>query len=196
MSPQVSVPRRRLPTTSNVTAGQLSLQDRSTRLAATSAASASRWRLACWLRSSSAREQQLFLARPHALELAQPPGLGGRLQIVERRNAQLAVEQGHSLGSDALQPQQVEQRRREVREQLLVDRAGSGLRRSRECAATSLCRCRAIRAAASASRPATGSGLLATMSARVAVCADLERVLALQLEQIGDFAEHPRDGRG
>ena len=42
------------------------------------------------------------------------------------RDAELAIEPGHGLGSDPLQVQQVEHRRRELLEQLLVvaDRAG------------------------------------------------------------------------
>ena len=40
---------------------------------------------------------------------------------------QLAVEQRDGLRTDALQPQQVEQRRRKLREQLLMDRARAGL---------------------------------------------------------------------
>ena len=59
--------------------------------------------------------------RAHALQLAQPPARWPPAEIVERADAQLRVEQRHRLRSDALQAQQVEDRRRELLQQLLVD---------------------------------------------------------------------------
>ena len=60
-------------------------------------------------------KDQLLLLRAHALDPANSAGLCRFGQIVEALHVQVAVEQGDRLRPDALQAQDVEQRRREFR---------------------------------------------------------------------------------
>ena len=64
-------------------------------------------------------DQRLFLGA-HAAEAANPAVGGRALEIVERADVELAVQRRHRLRSDALQMQQIEHRRRELRDQLAV----------------------------------------------------------------------------
>ena len=165
MSPQVSVPRRRLPTTSKSTPRRVRCADSATMRSATSAASASRWRLACCRRSSSARSSSCSLRAPMPLSArSRPPSPPPR----DRRARRSAARGRAARRSSARRPCS-RSRSRSVGgncgQQLLVDAAGAGLGRSRGCGPTGPCRCPASRAAALRVRPATGSGLLATTSA-------------------------------
>ena len=134
-----------------------------------------------------------LLLRAHALEAAQPSLARRALEVVERADAELAVEQRDGLRADALQAEQVEDGRRELLQQLLVigDRAGVdeladlGVEVLADPGDREPCRGRQV------GDPLGGvrDGLRG-----VAVRADLERVLALDLEQVADLGEHARDG--
>ena len=149
---------------------------------------------ACCRRSSSARSSSCSLLRAHALELAQPAGLGRRLEIVERRDPQLARRAARpssgrrpAAGADraasaGTAPAAPGERRRCPVSQISTMRAERSLPmpgHSRSCAAV---------------EAGDRLGAVGHDVGAVAIRADLERVLALQLEQVGDLAEDARDG--
>ena len=126
-SPLVSAPRRTLPTVAMSAAGACSFRY-ATSASAISVARDRRWRPANALPLLDRLENQLLLLAAHALDAADAPGLGGRRKIIEARDAELLVEHGDGLGSDALQPQHIEQRRREFGQQVATNRAIAGRR--------------------------------------------------------------------
>ena len=72
-------------------------------------------------------EDQRFLLRAHAPQRADPAVGGRALEVVERADAELAVERRDGLGPDTLQVQQVEDRRRKLGEELAVVLGVAGL---------------------------------------------------------------------
>ncbi len=75
-----------------------------------------------------------------------------------------------------------------------MDDARAGLGRSRRCAPRGPCRCRATRAAAASAAPATGSGVLPTMSAPLRYARILKGFSPFSSSRSRDLAEHARDG--
>ena len=138
-------------------------------------------------------QQQLFLPRAHPLERSQASRARRGFEVVDRGNAKLAVEQRDGLGTDTLQTHQLEERRRKLREQLLVNGAGAGgcdlANARRQVLADPRPRAQ-LRFIARGRR----FRLMRDDVGAVAIRANLERVLALELEQIADFAEHAGDG--
>ena len=59
-------------------------------------------------------ENQLLLLAAHALHAANASCLGGGREVIEARDAELLVEHGDGLGANALQPQHIEEGRREL----------------------------------------------------------------------------------
>ena len=126
-SPLVSAPRRTLPTVAISAAGRVFLQIRDQRVGHLGRA---RQQVTAGeaLPLFDRLKNQLLLLAAHALDAANAAGLGGRGQVVEALDAQLLVEHGDGLRSDALQPQHVEQRRRKLGQQVAADCAIAGRR--------------------------------------------------------------------
>ena len=196
MSPHDSQPRRRLPTGSNSRAGRL--RPAGTRPAprrrrrACRAAGAGRV-LRC--RSSMAFRISASFFGAHALA-ARAPGrrCGGLPSSSSVLIAELAVE--HARRSSARRPGGAADRGSSAE----TPRAAPG-----DSGASPVSAISRIRAARSLPMPgisrscrrrracASSCGWFADDVGAVAVRANLERVLALDLEQVGDLAEHPRD---
>ncbi len=148
MSPQVSQPRRRLPTGAICAAGYSACRMRHDRP-----------------RDRIRRRQQMaagvlfplvdrlqderFLLGSHPLDRAHAAVARGPLEVVERLHAQLAMEHGDRFRPDALQPHHVENRRRKLRHQAAVIFASRRFRRFRGSAPPGPCRCREFRASRS-----------------------------------------------
>ena len=66
-----------------------------------------------------------LLLRAHAFQRAQPAFASGRLEILERLDPELVVEQRDGLRTDALEVEQVEDGRRKLLQQILVIRDGA-----------------------------------------------------------------------
>src|SRR4029078_11905690 len=127
-SPQVSTPRRRLPTGVKSASGDDAFKCATTPAAGFSTSPHRRRRARSLLdlgRQVPARvalalldrlENERLLLVAHALEGADATILAGGLERVERGDAQLVVEPLHRLRAHALQPQQFEQRGRKGRE--------------------------------------------------------------------------------
>ena len=124
-SPQVSHPRRRLPT------GEMSASGACSRSAARSAAAVS-CASAISRRPVDARplfegfQDERFLLRAHALEIAEPSLARRALEVVERADAQIAIEHRDGLRSDALEAEEVQDGWRKLLEQISV--VGDGAR--------------------------------------------------------------------
>ena len=139
-------------------------------------------------------EDERLLLRAHALEPADPALAGGALEVVERADFQAAVEQRDGLRADALQPEQVENRRRKFLEQLLVIATVPVSTSSRIFAAEILAD---PGDAETIGRRERGDGVAEVQNRirGVSVRADLERVLVLDFEQVADLGEHSGEGR-
>ena len=137
-------------------------------------------------------EDQLLLLRPHAPHRAQPPRPGCVLEFLERRNAQRLVEEGGRLRPHALEVQQVEQRGGELGQQLLVVLHPARLDQLADLGRDLLADAGQLPQGGGV-EPLDPVGRVRDGIGRVAVRADLERVLGLDLEQVGNLAEHPRD---
>ena len=72
-------------------------------------------------------EDEGFLLRAHALEVAQASLARRALEVVERADAELVVEHRDGLRPDALKAEQVEDGRRELLQQALMVGDGAGL---------------------------------------------------------------------
>ena len=192
MSPQVSQPRRRLPTGAMSAAGRVLAQRRDDALAASSCASGSRCRPAWRLRSSRALRISASFLAPMPAKRADAAVGCGPLEIVERADAELAIERRDRLRPDALQVQQVEDGRRKLGDELAVVLRVAGLGDLADARREVL---------ADAGNLAQPGGVERRERVRmigddvgaVAIRADLERVVVLDLEQIGDLPEDARD---
>ncbi len=191
-SPHVSAPRRRLPTGTNSVPGAASRRWASSADADVGGVGeqvAARVPPAFLDRL----EDQRFLLRPHPLQLAKAPASRPRSSSSSsERDVERPVEQRDRLRAHALQAEDVEERGREFRSSSWWNAPGRS-RRFRGCARPGPCRCREVPAARPrrARRPPRRCR---PPCRRRPVRADLERVLALDLEQVGDLREHPRDG--
>ena len=191
-SPQVSQPRRRLPTTPIAASGACS-RSAATSEAAVSYASA---------HQPPAREA---LRAPRAPSGSAPPSLrpcpsaarmrpsrAGRLEIVEGADAELAIEERHR--SSGRRPAGAAGRGSSAE----IPAAGPGDTAIAPVSTSSpILAARSLPMPGSASRSA-GASAATRRDVRhglggIAVCANLERVLVLDLEQIADLGEHARD---
>ena len=138
--------------------------------------------------------QALFLCA-HALDGSHPAASRGLLEIVERPDVQLTIEHGDRLGPDALQVQEVQDARRKFRDELRCDTRTSRFGNLADSRGEVLSDARDF------AKPGDVERLAAVRMVRhdigaVPVRANLEGVLGLDLQQIGDFTEHARDRRG
>ncbi len=72
-------------------------------------------------------EDERLLLRAHAAQRADPPVVRRLLEVVDRADAQLAIERRDGLRPDALQVEQVENRRRELGDELAMEFGVAGL---------------------------------------------------------------------
>ena len=91
-------------------------------------------------------QDERLLFRAHAAQRADASVGRRALEIVERADAELAVQRGHGLGSDALQVEQIEDGRRKLGERARDGRPHRPLPRSRGFARRDPCRCPESRA--------------------------------------------------
>ncbi len=134
-----------------------------------------------------------FLLRAHALEAAKASLPCRALQVVECANPKLTVERRDGLRADSLQPEQVEDGRRELLQERLVITDHAGVDELADLGAEVLtdagdcepCCGRQVGDPLGGMRDGLGG---------VAIRADLERILALDLEQVADFGKDARDG--
>jgi hypothetical protein len=116
------------------------------------------------------------------------------LEILERADADLLVQPRDRLRTDALQAQHVEDGRRELLQQLLVVPDGARLHQLADLGGEVLADPRQ-REALRRRQPRDGLGFVDERLGRGAIRADLERVLVLDLEEIGNLLQHARDGQ-
>ena len=137
----------------------------STSAAACSCASGSRWRPACRLRSSSALRISASFFAPMPRSARMRPSRRGPLEIVERADAELAVERRHGLR--ARRPAGAADRGSTAgtRRRARGGRPRRRSRRSRGSGPRDPCRCRESRAARWRRASPASCGWLATMSA-------------------------------
>ena len=135
-------------------------------------------------------ENEAFLFRPHALHRADTAIPGGRLEIVQRADAELAIQYGNGFRSHPLQVQQIENRGRELGDELAVKGGVAGfgnLTNPRgEILADARNLAQAIRVEECELVRMIGSDVGA-----IAVGANLEGILVFDLEEIGNFAKYP-----
>jgi hypothetical protein len=137
-------------------------------------------------------EHRFLLARTHAPDLPDAAILQRGVEIVQGADPQLRMQLAHGSRTHALQPCQIEEGGRELGEELPVVLGPAGLRDLahflREVAADARdlqqLRFIEVRQALRGARHAVGG---------IAVGANLERVLPLDLEQVGYFPEQARD---
>jgi hypothetical protein len=133
-------------------------------------------------------EDQRLLLGAHALHLADAAVTGRLLEVRERAHAQVAVKPRDRLGTDALEVQQIEHSGREFLQQVLViaDRTAVDqlANLGRDVFADARQRQPLRRTQAGDAKRLVRDGF-----ARVAIRADLERVLPLDLEEIADLSE-------
>ena len=135
-------------------------------------------------------EDERFLLRTHAAQLAQAPFPCRRSEIVQRADVESRVEECHRLGPDALEPKQVEDRRRKLEQEILMESARPAVGKLTDLLGEVLADAGQLEELSLVqTRDAVGPG-----GNRVgcgAVRPNLERVLAFDLEQVCDFREHP-----
>ena len=127
------------------------------------------------------------------LRLAQAARLGRLAQVLQRRDAQALVDDAHGLGPDARDPQQVDEARRDLGPQPLVDGHVPGRRELDDLVADRLAHAR--------DRPAVARGVRRRDVERgpgdgvggPVVGDGLEHDLALDLEDVADLVEDPRE---
>ena len=139
-------------------------------------------------------QNQLFLLRPQPFQAPHAAVAARGLELLDRLDAELRVQQGNRFRADALQVEQVENRRRELLEQILVITRLAGLGNLAD-----------LRSQILADAGDGAELLFAEIGklvgrvrdglGRVPVRANLERVLALDFEEIGDLREDARDGQ-
>ena len=190
-SPHVSQPRRRLPTASMVGVrrplAQVLLQRRRglVRLGEQVAARES-------LALVERLQDQRFLLRAHPLHRANPAVDAGFFEIVERSDIEIAIERRHRLRTHALQPQQIEDGRGELGDEIAMHRGVARLGNLADARGEILADAGNLPQAGLV-EPSQIVRVVARDVGAVAVGADLERILALDLEQVGDLPENARD---
>jgi hypothetical protein len=134
-----------------------------------------------------------FLLGSHPPDRADAAVARGPLEVVERLHPQLAIKRCHRFRSDALQPHHVENRRRKLRHQASVIFRSAGFGDFADP------RRQVLADAGDFAQPGRIERrelvrMVGDDVGGVAVRADLERILVLDLEEIGDLLEHARDG--
>ncbi len=191
MSPQVSRPRRRLPTGMNSAAGSAGAEMPEQLVAHGGRVGEQVPALVALPVLDRLQDLGLLLrAHPRHGADAAGPRRGG--QVVEAGDAEGRVEPRHGLRPHALQPQQVEHRGRELFEQGPVVGGGARVGELANPGGQVLADA-GDRAQLGVGHPCDRVAGRRHGVGGGAVGADLERVLALDLEQIGDLAEHLRD---
>ena len=139
-------------------------------------------------------ENEGFLSGAHAAKPANPAVSGRSLQLVDCSDAELPVEHRNGLGSDTLQMKQIQNRRRELGNELAVIGRTS-------------CRCDLENSRgeilAYAGDFTQGRSLQAGQVMRVigddvsavSICADLEWILVLDFQKIGNLSKDAGNGR-
>jgi hypothetical protein len=139
-------------------------------------------------------QNQRFLLRAHTLERAQPAVAGGAFEIFKRPDIEVAIEECHGLRPDALEVQQVENRRGKFFEQLLMVLDRSRVHELGDLAGQILADSRQLKAVGRGERR-DAIRVVRNRLRGIAIRANLEGVLVLDLEQVADFGEHARDGQ-
>src|SRR5216684_520453 len=135
-------------------------------------------------------EDERLLFQTHAVQGANPAVPRGALEIGERPDVELSVERPDGLRTDALELQEVEHGRRELRGELAMVRRVAGVgdlmnsRREIFADARNLTKPRLVQGREL-------MGMVGSDIGAVSICADLERVVALDLEEIGDLPKDP-----
>src|SRR5262245_22584795 len=137
-------------------------------------------------------ENQRFFLGAHAFDGADAADERGPLQIVERLDAELAVEHGHRFRSDTLEAHHLEDRWRKLGEQIAMKLRITGRRNLADLAGEIFPDARNL-----AQRWFVELGQLVGMIARdiddVPIGANLERILALDFEEVCNLLEDAGD---
>ena len=190
-SPQVSARRRRLPTGTNSAPGSAGASASTTR--AGDARDVGRQVPAGVATAFLDRAQdEHFLFDAHALERTHPAVAGRLLERIERGHAQLVVQALDRLGADPLQPEQVEDGRGKVGEQLVTERRVAGVDDFAD-AGGQVATDSGQGAESRLVEGGHGRRLGSDGFGGVAVRANLERVVASNLEQVPDLEEQAGD---
>ena len=139
-------------------------------------------------------KNELFLLWSQTFQPAHAAVSAGGLELLDRLDAKLGVQQCHGFGSNALKVEQVEYRRRKLLEQILVIAGFAGFCNltdfgrelfadARDCAQLLVGQVREL------------VGGVCDRLRRIPIRANLEWVLALDFEQIGDLGKDTRDGQ-
>ena len=107
---------------------------------------------------------RLLLAGAHAADLPDPAVVQRRLEIVQRADAELRMQLAHGAWADALQAQEIEQRRRELGQQLAVVRRAARLGDFADLLRQVAADARHLAAGRGSSRSASRTAQLATVS--------------------------------
>ena len=126
MSPQVSQPRRRLPTAAMEACAGVRPQ-RIDQRGCDAVGVGQQMPAGVLLPISERLENERFLLRAHALQRPNLALAARGLEIVERANAKLLVERCHGFRADALQVQEVQDAGRKFGHELAGDRPGGRL---------------------------------------------------------------------
>jgi hypothetical protein len=137
-------------------------------------------------------EDQCFLLGAHAFHRADTAVARRLLQVGERAHAEVAVEPRHRLGSDALEVQQIQHRGRKFLQQVLVVADHAGVHQLADLGGDVFTDARQ-REPLGRRQAGDAVRLVRDRLARVAIRADLERVLSLDLEEIANLGQHARD---
>ena len=138
-------------------------------------------------------ENELLLLRAQALQLADPAVAARRLELVDRADAELRKQLGNGFRSDALKMKKVQNRRGELLEQVAMIASLAGFGDLADL------RGELLADAGNGAELVFGAvretlGCVCDCVGRIPVRADLERVLALDLEEVGNLREDARDG--
>ena len=139
-------------------------------------------------------EDEPFLLRPHAAQRTDA-AIGRRvLEIGERPDAELAVQRRHGLWPDAVQVEQVEDRRREFGQQLAMKGGAAGLGDLADSRGQILPDARNLAQARFVERREVMRMIGGDVGA-VPIRANLERIVVLDLEEVRNLPENAGDRR-
>ena len=138
-------------------------------------------------------KDELFLLRAQAFQRAHAAVAARGLELLYRLDAELGIQQRHRFWTDALQVEQIENSRREMLEQLPVITRFARLGNLPDL------RCQIFADPLNSAQLVFVQiceflGRVCDCLGRVSIGADLERILVLDFEQIGDLREDARDG--
>jgi hypothetical protein len=137
-------------------------------------------------------EDLRLLLRAHPGHPANASVVSGPFELLQAGDAKLTMESSDRLGTDALEAQQVQDRRREFLEQCLVITDRAGLGELADLGGEILADARE-RQALVRRQPGDAPRFVNHGFGRVAVGADLEGVVAFDLEKVADLRQHARD---